>query len=64
MISSVGVMFFTGNHFAYHWDYTARERFSGETREECLNKAARWANYLMNFQEESCYSVTGPVIEH
>ncbi len=63
-VSTPRPLFFSGNFYAYNWNYKTSERFAGNTMDECLRKAKEWANYLLNFQEETCYAATGPVIEH
>lgn len=62
-VSTPRPLFFTGNFYAYNWSYKTSESFAGTTMDECLTKARNWANYLLNFQEETCYAATGPVIE-
>ena len=57
-------LFFTGNDYAYDWSYKVVECFSGESLEACLDEAKKWANYLLDFQEDCCYAATGPLIEH
>ncbi len=56
-------LFFTGNYYAFSWQYKTCKFFQGETLDECLKRAEEWAGDLLNFQEESCYSPTGPMID-
>lgn len=57
-------LFFSGQCYAYHWDYKVSQMFCGEHLEECLHRAREWANYLLTYEEDRCYSATGPLIQH
>ena len=57
-------LFFTDQCFAYHWDCTVRQMFTGEKRQDCMHRAREWANYLLTYEEDRCYSATGPLISH
>lgn len=56
-------LFFTRNCYAFSWHYKTCKLFYGANVEECLKRAEEWAGDLLNFQEESCYSPTGPLID-
>ncbi len=57
-------LFFTDQCYAYHWDYKVSQTFCGEHLEQCLHQAREWAHFLLNYEENRCYSVTGPLIQH
>lgn len=55
-------LFFYGEYYAYHLSCSNAHTFHGQSIDECLLEAQVWAKYLLSYEEDRCYSATGPII--